>query len=78
MHFYAILNFLLGLFTLQCNLSKSQLVVNIKNNGGEVMQETILADTATDTIRLSFTKFDGSQITQFIDFKNVRKFSKLF
>ena len=72
MQFYWLLNVFISLFQLQYNLSESQLVVNIKNGGGEIMQETILADTATDTIRLFFTRFDGSKITQFIDFKNVR------
>ena len=48
-----------------------QLVVNVKNKGGEVLQETIQSNTSLDTIRLDFQEYDGTLITQFIDFKNV-------
>ena len=48
-----------------------QLVVNVKNKGGEVLQETILANISLDTIRLDFQEYDGTLIAQFIDFKNV-------
>lgn len=71
MYLYDGFKLLLSFFTLQFELSRSQLVVNVKNNGGEVMQETILSDTVTDTVRLHFRKFDSTRITQFIDFKNV-------
>ena len=49
----------------------AQLVVNVKNKGGEVLLETIQANTSLDTIRLAFQEYDGTLITQFIDFKNV-------
>ena len=48
-----------------------QLVVNVKNKGGEVLQETIQSNTSLDTIRLDFQEYDGTLITQFVDFKNV-------
>ncbi|KAI0225032.1 Out at first protein [Lamellibrachia satsuma] len=47
-----------------------QLVVNVKNKGGEVLQETILANISLDTIRLDFQEYDGTLIAQFIDIKN--------
>ena len=65
------INLLMGLLSVNYHISSSQLTVNVKNNGGEVMQEIIDANTTTDTIRLSFEKFDGTSVTQFIDFRNV-------
>ncbi|RWS03795.1 Out at first protein-like protein, partial [Dinothrombium tinctorium] len=52
------------------NLSNAQLVINIKNKGGEVFQEKIIANTTEDTIQLEYRYTDDSVITQFIDFKN--------
>lgn len=46
-------------------------MVNVKNKGGEVLRETIQANTSLDTIRLDVQEYDGTFITQFIDFKNV-------
>ena len=51
--------------------ASSQLIVNVKNRGDEVLQETIDANTTQDTITLEFLKSDGTEIVQFIDFKNV-------
>ena len=48
-----------------------QLIVNVENKGGEVMIETIEANTTQDIISLSYQKPDGTKVTQFIDFKNV-------
>lgn len=53
--------------------SWAQLVVNVKDKGGDVLQESIYANTSTDTITLDFMQFDGTLITQFIDFPNVCK-----
>ncbi|XP_074656320.1 out at first protein-like [Tubulanus polymorphus] len=50
--------------------SLGQLVVNVKNKGGEVMRQEIQANTSHDSISLKFQKADGTIITQFIDFKN--------
>ena len=50
-----------------------QLVVNVRNNGGDVYRETIEANTTQDTISLDFRKSDGTLITQLIDGKNVNK-----
>ena len=52
-------------------LGNGQLIVNVKDKGGDVLQESIYANTTTDTITLEFMKFDGTLITQFIDFPNV-------
>ena len=48
-----------------------QLVVNVRNNGGDVYRETIDANTTQDSISLEFRKSDGTLITQFIDGRNV-------
>ena len=47
------------------------LKVNIRNGGGEKVQETISANTVDDTVNLEFTKSDGTSVTQFIDFRSV-------
>ena len=48
-----------------------QLVVNVKNKGGEVLRQSIEANTTLDIITLEFQQNDGTLITQFIDFANV-------
>ena len=55
-------------------LLNGQLIVNVKDKGGDVLQESIYANTSTDTITLDFMKYDGTLITQFIDFSNVSEF----
>lgn len=52
--------------------ASSQLVVNVKNKGGEVLRQSINANNTQDTIRLEFKKTDGTLVTQFVDFANVR------
>ncbi len=47
------------------------LVINVKNGGGEVYRETIVANTSSDVITVRFRYTDGSIYTQFIDFKSV-------
>jgi len=59
---------LLNLLFLLIDFSLSQLVVNVRNNGGEVVKETILANTTADTVTLEFQRPDGSVVTQLIDF----------
>lgn len=50
---------------------EQNLVINIKNNGQEVYQEVITANTTEDIIVVEFHESDGSLITQLIDFKSV-------
>jgi len=52
-------------------LGNCQLVVNVRNNGGDVYRETIEANTTLDSVSVDFRKSDGTLITQFIDGKNV-------
>lgn len=49
----------------------AQLVVNVKNKGGDVLQQRIESNVTQDTVLLHFRKYDGTLISQFIDFKNV-------
>jgi len=48
--------------------SRCQLVVNVRNSGGEIIQEAISANTTEETVKLEFRKPDGTLITQFIDY----------
>lgn len=48
-----------------------QLVINVKNQGGDIVQESISSNTSDDTITLEFQRPEGTLITQFIDFKSV-------
>lgn len=54
----------------------SELVVNVKNKGGDVQVESIDADTAADTVAMHFVKIDGTHVSQFIDFRSVRNTNK--
>lgn len=47
-----------------------QLIINVKNLGGDILQETIIANTTTDTVTLEFQRPDGTLVTIFIDFKS--------
>ncbi|KAH3701844.1 out at first protein-like [Dreissena polymorpha] len=47
-----------------------QLVINVKNNGGDVERQSIEANTTADTVLLEFLSKDGTHVTQFIDFKS--------
>ncbi|KAK6174015.1 hypothetical protein SNE40_017367 [Patella caerulea] len=47
-----------------------QLIVNVKNRGGDIVVESIQSNVTSDTITLEFRNTDGSFITQFIDFKS--------
>lgn len=48
----------------------TQLLINVQNQGGEVVQETITSDINDDLIILEFQKTDGTLITQLLDFRN--------
>lgn len=49
----------------------SQLVVNVKNKGGDIIKEIITGNTTSDVVELQFQNTDGTIINQFIDFKSV-------
>ncbi|XP_018324718.1 out at first protein [Agrilus planipennis] len=61
---------LLLTFILFGSQSNSQLVINVKNQGGDVVQETIAANVTDDTVTLEFQRPDGTLVTQLIDFRN--------
>lgn len=63
------------LWFILCNLllnanSDAQLLINVQNQGGEVIQESITSNIGEDLITLEFQKTDGTLITQLIDFRN--------
>lgn len=49
----------------------SQLVVNVKNKGGDIIKEIITGNTTSDVVEPQFQNTDGTIINQFIDFKSV-------
>lgn len=54
----------------------SQLLINIQNQGGEVIQETITSNVSDDLVTLEFQRTDGTLISQLIDFRNEVKVLK--
>lgn len=52
------------------NSTLSQLLINVQNQGGEVVQETITSNVADDIITLEFQRTDGTLITWLINFRN--------
>ncbi|GFY51066.1 out at first protein [Trichonephila inaurata madagascariensis] len=54
------------------NLKKCecQLVINVKNQGGDIVQESITSNITDDTITLEFQRPEGTLITQFVDFRS--------
>ncbi|XP_063927942.1 out at first protein [Zophobas morio] len=52
------------------DFSDTQLVINVRNQGGDVVQENIFANVTDDTVSLEFQRSDGTLITQVIDFRN--------
>ncbi|CAO1317718.1 unnamed protein product [Diamesa serratosioi] len=46
------------------------LTINVQNQGGEVVQETIISNVNDDVIMLEFQRTDGTLITQLIDFRS--------
>lgn len=74
-------NFLCGVFKLVVLISvswhlfcDSQLVVNVKDGGGDVTVESFHGNTTSDIVQLQFLNKDGTHVTQFIDFKSVSLF----
>uniref|UniRef100_A0A0K8WDQ9 Out at first protein n=1 Tax=Bactrocera latifrons TaxID=174628 RepID=A0A0K8WDQ9_BACLA len=63
-------NFMLIIFLNLLLNSRSQLLINVQNQGGEVIQESITSNVSEDIITLEFQKTDGTLITQVIDFRN--------
>ena len=53
-------------------------MVNVKNKGGDVLRESIQANTTQDSVTLEFQESDGTLVTHFIDFKNVSQEIILF
>jgi len=69
MHYVIVLRITVLFFL---SASNCQLIVNVKNNGGDVYRENINANTTQDTVSLEFRQADGTVVTQFIDGRNVR------
>ncbi|XP_059614018.1 out at first protein [Phlebotomus argentipes] len=51
-------------------LASAELLINVQNQGGEVVQETITSNVSDDVITLEFQRTDGTLITELIDFRN--------
>lgn len=64
-------NLVLCLCHVLVRISLSQLVINVRNHGGDVLRESLVANTSDETITLEFHKSEGTHVTQFIDFKMV-------
>ena len=56
------------------NLVSCQLVINVKNKGGDLIQESLNGNPAENTISLKFQKLDGTLLNMLIDFKSVSDF----
>ncbi|KAJ8681250.1 hypothetical protein QAD02_017037 [Eretmocerus hayati] len=48
----------------------TKLVINVKNQGGDILRETITSNTTEDVITLEFQRSDGTLVTELVDFKN--------
>lgn len=53
------------------NILFGQLIVNVKNKGGDIEKEKIEANITSDSVRLEYMPKDGTYISQFIDYKSV-------
>ncbi|XP_063365625.1 out at first protein [Cydia amplana] len=62
-----ILTFLLYYLISPSNL---QLLINVRNQGGDVVQESITANVSEDTVTLEFLRMDGVFVSQIVDFAN--------
>lgn len=62
---------IIHLLILRSSFVDAQLIINLKNRGGEVFQEAISANTTEDVIEVEYQNTDGSLVTQLIDFRNV-------
>ncbi|XP_076110173.1 out at first protein-like [Mytilus galloprovincialis] len=68
--------YILTLFLL--SLCSCQLVVNVKDGGGDVTVESFLGNTTSDIVQLQFLNKDGTHVTQFIDFKTETQIFKTY
>ncbi|CAC5377737.1 Out at first protein [Mytilus coruscus] len=68
--------YILSLFML--SLCSCQLVVNVKDGGGDVTVESFLGNTTSDIVQLQFLNKDGTHVTQFIDFKTETQIFKTY
>ncbi|XP_061511773.1 out at first protein [Anopheles gambiae] len=57
-------------FLLIINQAATQLIINVQNQGGEIVQETITSSVGDETCTLEFQRSDGTLITELIDFKS--------
>ncbi|XP_050078338.1 out at first protein [Anopheles maculipalpis] len=55
---------------LAVNHVAAQLIINVQNQGGEIVQETITSSVGDETCTLEFQRSDGTLITELIDFKS--------
>ncbi|XP_026463328.1 out at first protein [Ctenocephalides felis] len=53
-----------------CEFSNCQLLINVKNQGGDVVQESIFSNISDDAVTLEFQRSDGTLVTQLVDFRN--------
>ncbi|KAK0181535.1 hypothetical protein PV327_003812 [Microctonus hyperodae] len=58
-----VLQYLYGICT-------TDLLINVKNQGGDIFSETITSNVSEDIITLEFQRSDGTLVTQLIDFRN--------
>ncbi|GAB6019603.1 hypothetical protein CHUAL_001168 [Chamberlinius hualienensis] len=61
--------FLSLIFDLTVESYEDNLIINVKNKGGDVLQESVYANTTSDIVILEFQNPEGTLITQLIDFK---------
>ncbi|XP_046454442.1 out at first protein-like [Daphnia pulex] len=58
------------IFLLSCfSSSNPQLVINIKNQGGDVLQEVLASNVSEDVVQLEYQRADGTIVTQMLDFR---------
>ncbi|CAH1161722.1 unnamed protein product [Phyllotreta striolata] len=69
-NFFVLVNVLLLHLCLLVDITDTQLVINVRNQGGDVVQENISANITDDTVTLEFQRSDGTLVTQLIDFRN--------
>lgn len=67
---FAFVNILLLYFCVLVDFTDTQLIINVRNQGGDVVQENISANVSDDTVTLEFQRSDGTLVTQLIDFRN--------
>ncbi|XP_012283839.1 out at first protein isoform X2 [Orussus abietinus] len=53
-----------------CGICTTHLLINVKNQGGDILLETITSNVTEDMITLEFQRSDGTLVTQLIDFRN--------